>query len=189
MNVLDFFLDRSAMLVQRWAFPPSKIATENDAEHHAQTARVSYALAWLVRHHGIRHRGVDPDAIAVAAGVHDEPEVQTSDLPATLKNLFKDVRKTTTRWERRALPFLFQGAPEPLAEHLRELVIEANDYSKFKGQVIRYADDLSALAFAEQEVKMGNTEMISTVENIHRTCASRQWTWLRRLRRIYEELP
>lgn len=177
------------MLVQRWAFPPAKIQAENDAEHHAQTSRIAYSLAWLVRHHGIRHRGVHPEEVAVAAGIHDEPEIMTSDLPATLKNLFKDVRQTTTRWERRALPFLFEGAPAPLAEHLREVVIHANDYSKFTGQVVRYADDLSALAFAEQEVKMGNTEMISTVENIHRTCASRQWTWLHKLRRIYRELP
>lgn len=177
------------MEVQRWAFPPSKIGTENDAEHHSQTSRIAYALAWLVRYHGIRHRGVHPEEIAVAAGIHDEPEVMTGDLPATLKNLFADVRRTTTRWERRALPHLFEGAPAALAEHLRGLVIHANDYSKFTGQVVRYADDLSALAFAEVEVKMGNGAMIPTRDNILSVAASREWTWLHKLRRIYRELP
>ena len=184
MNMLGFLLDRSAMLVKRWASPPAKIQQENDAEHHAQTSRIAYSLAWLVRHHGIRHRGV-----AVAAGVHDEPEIMTSDLPATLKNLFSDVRRTTTRWERRALPFLFEGAPAPLAEHLREVVVHANDYSKFPGQIIRYADDLSALAFAEAEVRLGNTDMPTTRDNILAVAGSREWTWLRKLRRFYPELP
>ena len=189
MNMLGFLLDRSAMLVKRWASPPAKIQQENDAEHHAQTSRIAYSLAWLVRHHGIRHRGVDPAAIAVAAGVHDEPEIMTSDLPATLKNLFSDVRRTTTRWERRALPFLFEGAPAPLAEHLREVVVHANDYSKFTGQIVRYADDPSALAFAEAEVRLGNTDMPTTRDNILAVAGSREWTWLRKLRRFYPELP
>ena len=87
------------------------------------------------------------------------------------------------------MPFLFEGAPAPLAEHLREVVVDANDYSRFTGQVVRYADDLSALAFAESEVRLGNTDMIPTVANVRAVAGSRTWTSHRKLCRIYPELP
>ena len=151
-DLLQFLLDRGPALVRRWQFPPQKIGIESDGEHHAATARIAYAVAWLLRHHGIRKR-IDPDAISTAAGLHDEPELVTGDMPSPMKRLFKNARRTVSCWEKRALPYLFQGAPEPLAEHLRDLVIQANDYSTLTGQVTRYADDLQALSFAVAEVR------------------------------------
>lgn len=187
-GLLEFLLDRGPALVRRWQFPPQKIGQESDAEHHSATSRIAYSLAWLLRFHGIRKR-IDPDAIATAAGLHDEPELITGDLPSPLKALFKDARRTVARWERRSLPMLFKGAPAPLAEHLRELVIEANDYGSLCGQITRYSDDLSALSFAEAEVQLGNTLMIPTRDNIIKTCAGRSWTWLKKLRKIHLCLP
>ncbi len=150
-DLLGFFLDRGPALVRRWQFPPQKIGVESDGEHHAATSRIAYSIAWLLRHHGIRKR-IDPDAISTAAGLHDEPELITGDLPSPMKRLFKNARRTVGRWERRALPHLFQGAPEPLAAHLRELVLEANDYGTLTGQITRYADDLQALSFATADL-------------------------------------
>lgn len=189
MSVLKFLLDRSMVHIKRWGFSPAKIQDEDDSQHHAAVSRIAYCLSWLLRFHGIRKR-IDPAAIAMAGAYHDEGEAVTGDFPATLKNVYKDVRKVTARWETRALPFLFSGAPPELADHLRGLVTKANFYGGITGQIVRYADDLSALSFALSEIELGNTGMISTRDNILAVCASRQWRWLRRLRKQYpEELP
>ncbi len=104
-DLLQFLLDRGPALVRRWQFPPQKIGVESDGEHHAATARNAYAIAWLLRHHGIRKR-VDAGTVSTAAGRHDESELITGDLPSPLKALFKNARRTVAVWERRSLPQL-----------------------------------------------------------------------------------
>ena len=187
MNFKDFLLDRFMSHLMRWHCKP---VTHRDsvAEHHGTTALIAYSLAFeLKRLYG--YKRLDPARVAVKALVHDAPERITGDTPGSAKRLFKDARRIFARWEKRALPMIFEGAPPELAEHLREYVLSGTNYKLLEGQIVRYADDLSALAVVEDEVKLGNTLVGSTVDMLLERAAGYHWTWLKKLRRVYPELP
>ncbi|KKL11373.1 hypothetical protein LCGC14_2546470 [marine sediment metagenome] len=181
----SLLLDRGATNVSRWHCCPTLIA-ESDATHHSNTARIAYAVAWELRRLGIRK--INPAEVASLANVHDEGETIVGDMPATVKHLFKNARRAQQRYESRAVPMLFEDAPGELRYHLQSMVRRANNYSTLEGQVVRYADSMDALAYAEQEVVLGNKLMEETRQRCERVCAGYNWRWLKRLKEEYPDL-
>ena len=179
-------MGRGAANVTRWHCCPTLVA-ESDATHHSNTARIAYAVAYELRRLGIRK--VDPAEAASLANVHDEGETIVGDMPATVKHLFKNARRAQQRYESRAVPMLFEDAPGELRRHLQSMVRRANNYSTLEGQIVRYADSMDALAYAEQEVALGNTLMEETRQRCERTCAGYNWRWLKRLKEEHSDLP
>ncbi|KKL05906.1 hypothetical protein LCGC14_2601330 [marine sediment metagenome] len=186
-NFRSFLLDHFLSHLIRWHAKPVMLR-DTLAEHHGTTATIAYCVAFeLVRACG--YKRLAPERVAIKALFHDAPERVTGDTPGSAKRLFKDARRSFARWEKRALPMIFEGAPEELAEHLRKSVLVANDYTRLEGQIVRYADDLSALAVVEDEVRRGNTHVINTVASLRERCETYPWRWLKKLRHVYPELP
>ncbi len=182
----NLLMDRGATNVSRWHCRPT-LTTESDATHHSNTARIAYAVAYELRRLGIRK--IDPAEVATLANVHDEGETLVGDMPSVVKHLFKNARRAQQRYESRAVPMLFKDAPSELKRHLQSMVKRANNYSTLEGQVVRYADSVDALAFATQEVALGNTLMEETAQRCEHVCAGYSWRWLKRLKEEYLDLP
>jgi 5'-deoxynucleotidase YfbR-like HD superfamily hydrolase len=57
------------------------------------------------------------------------------------------------------------------------------EYTTLEQQIVKYADSLEALLFAETEVAIGNTLMADVVQQVRGELATRQWPWLVELRK------
>ena len=191
----QLLLDRRGAYVLRWHHRPT-VWKESLAEHHSFVARTAYILAWLVIRHKIwgsnvatmKHIGT-PSEIAVKALFHDEQETLTGDVPGSAKVMFAGAREAIDSWEAQAIPMLFPDAPQELRTILQNRVLVANDHHDVDGQIIKYADDLSALAYLEDQVHMGNRAVEDVRDSVLGVIARRDWYWLQELRKLYPDLP
>lgn len=192
----QLLLDRRGAYVLRWHHRPT-VWKESLAEHHNFVARTAYIVASLV----VRHKVLGPDVatvkrmgtpatIAIKALFHDEQETLTGDVPGSAKAMFYGAREAIADWEAQAIPMLFpDAAPAELQQLLQRHVREANDHDGVDGQIIKYADDLSALSYLEDQVHMGNRSVEDVRDSVLGVIARRDWPWLQRLREVYPDLP
>ena len=189
MNLQDFLLDRRTAHVTRWHHRPC-LMQESIATHQALTARIAYFVTELGNQHQV-FDGVTLSStrIALAALFHDEAEIVTGDIPGDQKQEHQALRDVMEEREAKAVSGLVLQAPEPLQHDYMSALCGAGLFEEGH-QILKYADDLAALAFLEDEWQMGNRQpsVRETLAAIRLTVKGRSWPWLKALRMV-EKLP
>lgn len=139
--------------IKRWGLMRN-VADETLAEHSAQVAMLSHALALI----GNKRLGknYDPGKVAVAALYHDGTEVYTGDLPTPIKYNSPELRSSYALIEEQAALTLLSHLPEDLREDYAPLLRE--DLPGDILRIVKAADKLAAYIKCVEEVKCGNTE-------------------------------
>lgn len=156
---------------------------ETLAEHHFIVARIALVTADALHYYGIAKP--DVTEVLLFSLFHDMAEVETSDLSAEAKKHYPALKEAISKAEREVVDHvLFADLPDWFAERYRSfarcLIGRLDTVEK---QIVRYADKVAALEFAETEVAVGNTLMRDAVVNICAEVKSLDWPWLVRLRK------
>ena len=154
-----FFAYMSRMrFIQRWALMRNT-APENVQEHSHQAAVLAHALAVIGR--DVFHKGLNPDAIAVAALFHDAPEIITGDMPTPVKYHNPALKDAYKGVEAAAQDKLLSMLPPELVPAYEPLVREGGPEIR---RYVKAADKLSAYIKCAEELKAGNAEFKKAAE-------------------------
>ncbi len=189
MSFLSFLRDRRAAFIGRW-HARQTLREETLAEHHYFVLHDSLVILDALRHYGIFERLEldEPDELTILlmAHFHDSPEFESGDVSGAAKRDFPALGEAVHAVDRTITDsVLFRDLPTPVAERYRGLVRRMlhQDYNTLEQQIVKYADSLEALLFAETEVAIGNTLMADVVQQVRGELAERQWPWLIDLRK------
>lgn len=181
-GIAGFLHDQRASFVLRW-HARQTVRRETLAEHNYCVMRIALLVADSLRYYKI----AKPDiGLVLLFGLfHDAAEVETSDISGEAKSLYPELKESVRDVEREVISHvLFSDLPTALAERYREfarcLVLPLDGLEQ---QVVKYADKMAALQFAETEVAIGNTLMQDVVVEIKAEVAALSWGWLVRLRK------
>lgn len=189
MSFLSFLNDRRAAFIGRW-HARQTLREETLAEHHYFVLHDSLVILDALRHYGIFERleldAPDELTILLMAHFHDAPEFESGDVSGAAKRDFPELGAAVHQVDRTiTATVLFRDLPTPTAERYRGLVRKMlhQEYTTLEQQIVKYADSLEALLFAETEVAIGNTLMADVVQQVRGELAERQWPWLVELRK------
>lgn len=189
MSFLTFVRDRRAAFISRW-HARQTLREETLAEHHYFVLHDSLVILAALKHYDIFGLlGIDePDELKILlmAHFHDAPEFESGDVSGAAKRDFPELGEAVHAVDRKITDnVLFRDLPTPVAERYRSLVREMlhQDYKTLEQQIVKYADSLEALLFAETEVAIGNTLMADVVQQVKAELQERQWPWLVELRK------
>ncbi len=189
MSILSFLQDRRAGFILRWHARQTQ-RQETLAEHHYFVLHDSLVILDALRHYKILEKlGIEqPDElhILLMAHFHDMTELESGDVSGAAKRDFPALKRAVDQVERKiADTMLFRDLPDDMAERYRELArqMATQDYRTLEQQIVKYADKLEALLFAETEVKIGNTLMAEVVQQVHGELDALKWPWLVALRK------
>ena len=160
MANLNAFLDRRASQVTRWHHRPVR-QEETVADHQLATAHIAHTALLLLEGAGynispMRWESLKYDVL-MRTLYHDMPEILLGDIPHYSKT--GALKAALDAAEREALPDLFTDIGGPAAETLREHTLPTIPGTMVE-EVLEWADKMSALSFAHQEVLQGNTLFI-----------------------------
>ena len=189
MSILSFLQDRRAGFILRWHARQTQ-RQETLAEHHYFVLHDSLVILDALRHYGILEKlGIEqPDElhILLIAHFHDMTELESGDVSGAAKRDFPTLKRAVDQVERKiAETMLFRDLPDDMAERYRELACQmaTQEYGTLEQQIVKYADKLEALLFAETEVKIGNTLMVEVVQQVREELKLLKWPWLVALRK------
>jgi len=120
------------------------------------------------------------------AHFHDAPEYESGDVSGGAKRLYPELARVSHEVDREIIErSLFNDLPDELAERYRGFarLMTGVAADSIEQQIVKYADKMEALKFAETEVKIGNTLMAEVVTEIKVECRELQWPWLIALRK------
>jgi len=177
MDILDFFLDRTCANLPRWHTKPIIGAAETADAHHFWTAW----LAGVIARHLMR-RGHEIDLIKVYESglVHDKAEEVTGDIPGSFKRDVPAVRAVIHAWEKDAAAGLFDGLWLEEREHFIGRLLCYLEEDTLERQIVKFADVLTAFAFAEDQIRIGNQRFLKTRKTVAEELTEKQveypWT-------------
>ena len=182
MSIAGFLDDQRANFVLRW-HARQTVRRETLAEHHFVVTRIALIVADALHYYTLAYP--DIATVLLYALFHDAAEVETSDVSAEAKKLYPSLREAVELAESEVIDHvLFSGLPDWFAERYRgfarSLVLPLDTVEQ---QVVRYADKVAALKFAETELAIGNTLMRDAVVSIHAEIRDLDWPWLVQLRK------
>lgn len=189
MSVVSFLEDRRVGFILRWHARQTQ-RQETLAEHHYFVLHDSLVILDALRHYKILEKlGIDqPDELHVLlmAHFHDMTELESGDVSGAAKRDFPALKRAVDQVERKiAETMLFRDLPDDMAKRYRELACQmaTQEYRTLEQQIVKYADKLEALLFAETEVKIGNTLMVEVVQQVREELKVLTWPWLIALRK------
>lgn len=164
MDILTFLLDRNIANLPRWHQKPVVGQRETTDAHHYW---VSWLAGCLARH--LMAKGYDVDLIAVYEEglTHDRPEEVTGDIPGSFKRSYPPARESIHEWEIAAIPKMFEGLWPDVRAHFQGRILQyLSAQDRLERQLVKFADVLTAFAFAEDQIKIGNRRFLSTRKDI-----------------------
>ncbi len=189
MTILSFLQDRRAGFIGRWHARQTQ-RQESLAEHHYFVLHDSLVILDALRHYRIFEKlGLEePDELQILlmAHFHDAPEFESGDVSGAAKRDFPDLARAVHKVERKiADSLIFSDLPDTMAARYRACVRQMvhQEYRTLEQQIVKYADKLEALLFAETEVKIGNTLMADVVQQVRAELHALTWSWLVELRK------
>ncbi len=189
MTILSFLNDRRAGFILRWHARQTQ-RQESLAEHHYFVLHDALVILDALRYYHILEKlGLEePDELQILlmAHFHDAPEFESGDVSGAAKRDFPDLARAVHKVERRiADSVLFRDLPDDLATRYRGFVRQMahQNYTTMEQQIVKYADKLEALLFAETEVNIGNTLMADVARQVRDELAELKWLWLVELRK------
>lgn len=160
--LVDELLDRRASSTLRWHTKPTT-RPENIAEHQYFTAYCGFILAAMA---GLAGVDVSSRAVLLLGLLHDSAEEITGDVPGSLKRINEEAGVAASRWEHDALPLLWGGLPNPLADCLRHHAgrfIQPEDCDEWR--IARFADLWGAYSFVHAEVEVFHNDGLRAVRD------------------------
>ena len=145
--------------ITRWGLMRNTFS-ENIQEHSHQVAVLAHALG-LIRRDILGLPGPDPDRCAVAALYHDASETLTGDLPTPIKYYNPEIRRAYKQVEQIAGDRLLSMLPQELRGAYEPLIMESDREVE---PIIKAADKLSAYIKCVEEMKAGNADFESALE-------------------------
>lgn len=179
-------MDRRAAAVMRW-HNTLTLKTESDAEHQFFVAESASLICQLLAHYNIAWAN-ELDAVTMAR-LHDKAETEVGDIVGKAKRQFPELDTAARGAELAAVTFdLFEGLPEPIAQHYRHLMRRALLPSRvetdLEAQIVLYCDRLAAYTFACQEMHLGNSGVKRLVDVCYQELQEMTWLWLVELRKV-----
>lgn len=182
MSIATFLNDRRAGFIMRWHARQTQ-RQESLAEHHYYVVHDALVVADALRYYKI----AEPDILEVLllAHYHDAAEFESGDVSGGAKREYPALREASHAVDRHIVEHvLFNDLPDALAERYRGFARKAvGQPETLEQQIVKYADKLEALKFAETEVDVGNTLMAEVVTEVQRECRALEWPWLIALRK------
>jgi len=177
MDIVDFLLDRNIANLPRWHQKPVVGQRETTDAHHYW---VSWLAGCLSRH--LMSKGYDIDLIVLyEEGMsHDRSEEVTGDIPGSFKRDYPPAREAIHQWEIDAIPHLFEGLWPDVRKHFQERVRQyLAEPDRLERQIIKFADVLTAFAFADDQIRIGNQRFLKTRKTIAEelTEKAEEYTW------------
>lgn len=138
--------------IKRWGLMRN-VTEENLAEHSAETAILTHALASIGN--TIYGRHYDVGKAVVLALFHDAAEVVTGDLPTPVKYYNMQMRRSYAEIEKNAVNLLLSKLPSELCAEYEPLF---SDGEPELLRLVKAADKLCAYIKCVEEEKSGNPE-------------------------------
>jgi 5'-deoxynucleotidase YfbR-like HD superfamily hydrolase len=177
-DILEFFLDRASANLPRWHTKPVIGARETADAHHFWTAWFGGCIA---RH--LMEKGHEIDLIEVyeQGMVHDRSEERTGDIPGSFKREVPDARETIHRWEVAMISSMFLGLWPTVRKHFQaRLASYLTKQNRIERQIVKFADVLTAFAFADEQIRIGNARFFPTRVAVAQELLERceEFSWL-----------
>ena len=177
-DILAFFMDRASANLPRWHTKPVIGAPETADAHHFWTAWFGGCIA---RHLMEKGRELDLIEIYEKGMVHDRAEERTGDIPGSFKREVPDARETIHRWEVATIPSMFSGLWPPVRKHFQACIASyLTKQDRIERQIVKFADVLTAFAFADDQIKIGNARFLPTRVAVAQELLERreEFSWL-----------
>lgn len=153
-NIPRFILDRFAAHIKRYHTTPM-FSQESVAEHSHFVAMITRIMCHVLEDAG---RPVDVLRAVDLAMIHDYEETISGDIIATFKHSDSEFEELLHRLTDKAIDRVFETLPSGLAEYYAELW-RMHSTDSVEGQIVGVADKLAGLAFAQEQLRMGNQFM------------------------------
>lgn len=155
-RILDY-LERSPLRMRhvRWFNTWNCIRDMSIAEHTSDMSNIALLLTVWLEYKGNR---VNSTLVLSRCLLHDVEETITNDLPLPLKRENKELAEV---WAK-AKNFVMAKAVAILPESIGAWVLETWQHSKadgIEGEIVKAADLLSMVMYANEEIEMGNVRM------------------------------
>jgi putative hydrolase of HD superfamily len=86
--------------------------------------------------------------------VHDIPEIITNDITHDAKQRMPEIVEILAKYENQFMNL-----------HFPELSVQADEVSHIANLIVRLADTISVLQFTNNEINLGNTELLEWIPN------------------------
>lgn len=157
-DILEFFLDRTSANLPRWHTKPVIGAPETADSHHFWTAWFAGCIA---RHLIGKGHKIDLVTIYEEGMTHDRGEEITGDIPGSFKREVPEARATIHHWEVTTIPRLFTGLWPDVRKHFQaRLASYLTKPDRMERQLVKFADVLTAFAFADDQIRIGNSRFL-----------------------------
>lgn len=187
-DILEFFLDRASANLPRWHTKPVIGAPETADAHHFWTAWFGGCLA---RHLIEKGRKIDLVEVYEQGMVHDRSEERTGDIPGSFKREVPDARDVIHQWEIATIPNLFHGLWPSIRKHFQARITSyLIKQDRIERQIVKFADVLTAFAFADDQIRIGNARFLPTRKAVAEELLERrsEYAWLEDIDGFNEKL-
>ncbi len=171
-DISRFILDRFAAHIKRYHTTPM-FTQESVAEHTHFVAMITRILCQVLGEAG---QPVDVLRAVDLAMVHDYEEAISGDIISTFKHSDAEFIGLLHRLTDKAIDQVFEKLPEGLARYYAELWRQ-HGMGGIEGEIVTVADKLAGLAFAQEQVRMGNQFMEPVYRRFVGIVASVPYEW------------
>lgn len=148
--------------IRRWGLMKNS-SDENLAEHSLDVALVAHALGTISK--WVLGKRINPDECTTSALFHDAPEILTGDLPTPVKYFNPEIRDAYKKVEQNASDKLLSMLPIEIRLEYDRIFSVKNENPEI-GEIVHWADRLSAYIKCISELKSGNGEFKKAAEQI-----------------------
>ncbi|MEA2641813.1 MAG: hypothetical protein QOF51_3207 [Chloroflexota bacterium] len=153
-NIARFILDRAAAHIKRYHTTPM-FAQESVAEHSHFVAMITRIICYALEQAG---HPVDTLRAVDLAMIHDYEESISGDIISTFKHSDPEFIGLLDRLTDKAIDQVFETLPSDLGAYYIELW-RGHNAGSIEGEIVSVADKLAGLAFAQEQLHMGNQFM------------------------------
>ncbi|MSQ23852.1 MAG: HD domain-containing protein [Chloroflexi bacterium] len=153
-DISRFILDRFAAHIKRYHTTPL-LGQESVAEHTHFVTMIARIIC-----HALQEAGKPVDVLRAVdlAMIHDYEEVISGDIISTFKHSDAEFSELLHRLTDKAIDRVFEALPSGLAEYYADLW-RTHANGAIEGQIVTVADRLAGLAFAQEQLRLGNQFM------------------------------
>jgi len=109
---------------------------------------------------------LDPNEMAVLACFHDVGEVISEDVNSLYKRLSPKIERLSRELEQESLNVIYNTLPDELKAEYKALIFQKEHQSVKAINLLKFADILSALAKASEELRCGNQDFKTPFEQL-----------------------
>lgn len=182
-DIARFILDRFAAHIKRYHTTPM-FAQESVAEHTHFVTMITRVLCHVLED---AHFPVDTLRAVDLAMIHDYEEVISGDIISTFKHSDAEFLDLLTRLTDKAIDQVFDPLPDSLASYYAELW-RTHQAGSVEGQIVSVADKLAGLAFAQEQLRMGNQFMEPIYRRFAGIVSEIPYEWWRLIAERFEGL-